>query len=90
MIAAGLQAPVARADTNDDAYVQALKNEGIGQRASRDQLILMGHTICKDLSNGKSAVAEATGLYSSADLSEHDAGALVGGAISAYCPQYSP
>jgi hypothetical protein len=79
---------VARADSNDDAYVQALNNEGIGHRASREQLITLGHTICDDLSHGKSPVAEAMGLYNSADLSQHDAGTRVGAAISAYCARY--
>jgi hypothetical protein len=90
MIVAGLQAPVARADSNDDAYVQTLNNDGIGHRASREQLIALGHAVCNDLSHGKSPVSEAMGLYNAADLSQHDAGMLVGAAIGAYCPQYQP
>ena len=82
-------AGVARADDTDDRFVKALQQEGIGMRATRDQLIHLGHTICHDLDNGKSAIDEMHGLYSAADISEHDAGALVGASVGAYCPQYS-
>jgi hypothetical protein len=94
LLGAGLAAvaigavPVAKADDTDDPYIQVLNNEGIGHRAPRDKLIQLGHEICDDMSKGKSPVDEATGLYNSADLSQHDAGTLVGAAVAAYCPQY--
>jgi len=58
---------VARADDTDDRFVKALQQEGIGMRVTRDQLIHLGHTICHDLDNGKSAIDEMHGLYSAAD-----------------------
>jgi hypothetical protein len=85
--------PVAKADDTDDRYIQLLNYEGIGHRAPRDKLIGLGHDICDDLSNGKSPGQVLMGLYDLADLadlSEHDADALVEGAIGAYCPQYNP
>lgn len=84
---------VAKADDTDDRYIQLLSYEGIGHRAPRDKLIELGHDICDDLNNGKSPAEVLMGLYDSADLadlSEHDADALVEGAIGAYCPQYNP
>ncbi|MGO9695762.1 MAG: DUF732 domain-containing protein [Mycobacterium sp.] len=85
--------PVAKADDTDDRYIQLLNYEGIGHRAPRDKLIELGHDICDDLSNGESPHEVLMGLYQSAglaNLSEHDADALVEGAIGAYCPQYNP
>jgi hypothetical protein len=78
----------AHADSNDDLYINALNAEGIGHRASRDGLIHLGHTICSDLSNGRTPDAEMKGMYGAADLSMHDAAMLVVAAINAYCPQY--
>ena len=87
MIAAAVQVPVARADSTDDRYMQLLMADGIGQRASQDELIKLGHRICDDMSHGKNPVEDANGLYSLGDLSEHNR-SLVGAAVGAYCLQY--
>ena len=89
MIAAAVQVPVARADSTDDSYIQLLMDggQGIGHRAPRDGLIKLGHLVCDDMSHGKNPVEDANGMYSPADLSEHNR-TLVGAAVGAYCPQY--
>ena len=89
MIAAAVLVPVARADSTDDSYMQLLVDEGqgISHRAPRDGLIKLGHLICDDMSHGKNPVEDSNGMYSPADLSEHNR-TLVGAAVGAYCPQY--
>jgi hypothetical protein len=81
-------APLAQA-TPDDSYIKILKDEGVGYRFPRDQLISEGHQICTDLSHGKSPGDEATSLFNAADyLTEHDATTLVDASIVCYCLQY--
>jgi hypothetical protein len=89
MIAVAVQVPVARADSTDDRYIQLLMDEGqgIADRAPRDGLIKLGHLICDDMSHGKNPVEDENGLYTPADLSEHNR-TLVGLAVGTYCPQY--
>jgi hypothetical protein len=89
MIAAAVQVPVARADSTDDRYIQALMDEGqgIADRNPRDELIKVGHLVCDDMSHGKNPVADENGLYKPTDPSEHNR-SLAGVAVGAYCPQY--
>jgi Protein of unknown function (DUF732) len=79
-------APVARADTNDDTYMQTLDNAGVGHLHQRAQLITLGHLVCDNISDGMRPIDVAKSIYASADISQHDAGAVVGAAIAAYCP----
>jgi hypothetical protein len=79
----------AHADDNDDLYIDALNHEGIGTaRAPRATLIHLGHTICSDLSNGRTPDAEMKGIFAAAQITEEQAAMLVVAAINGYCPQY--
>jgi Protein of unknown function (DUF732) len=83
-----LSTGTAHADSTDDRFVAALVNEGIGKGIPPEKLIHLGHTICSDLSHGRSVTDAMKGLYTSG-IGARDAGALVGASIGAYCPQYS-
>jgi hypothetical protein len=85
-LALGVAAP-AWADTNDDAFLKALKGHGI--TATSDQaMITVGHLVCKQLSKGMSvnAVVAQAELYGNS-MSESDAKFLVQTASAAYCPE---
>jgi hypothetical protein len=88
LIAALALAAPASADKTDDFFVKVLTDEGIGKGIPPAQLIHLGHTICSDLGNGISMKDEANGLFKSG-IGAHDAGALIGASVGAYCPQHS-
>jgi Protein of unknown function (DUF732) len=87
-IFAAVSPPPAHAD-DDDLYIASLNHVGAGtSRAPRDTLIHLGHTVCSDLSSGRTADAEMKGMFATADLTVEQAAMIVTAAINFYCPQY--
>ncbi len=84
-----MAAPAAHADSNDDLYIAALNKVGAGtSRAPREVLIHLGHTICSDLSSGRTPDAEMKGMFAESNVTEQQAAMLVVASIEFYCPQY--
>jgi hypothetical protein len=86
-----ITAPIANADSTDDAYLQALKDKGITWPNGSDQTMLqIGHAVCSDWSKGftfDQTLADAkSGLPQLADAS---IAKILGVATGAYCPQYT-
>jgi hypothetical protein len=78
----------AHADTNDDAFVMALRADGVGVNSSVSSLVSLGHEVChaatKGLTDSQMAVAIA-----GADFSMAQSFFIIGAAEAAYCPQYA-
>jgi Protein of unknown function (DUF732) len=81
-------APTARADTTDDAFIQALKNEDITHE-SRQAAIMAGHLVCQELGQGKTKTQIATDVLNSSSLDGDNAGYFVAASVLAYCPQHA-
>ncbi len=85
---------LARADSNDDAFVKALADQGI--TGDPDQLVAEGHTACDNISNAHLATSlprwtrtPAFGpVMGDLHLSVFQAGFFISAAESAYCPQF--
>ncbi|OBA73942.1 hypothetical protein A5641_00285 [Mycobacterium sp. 1554424.7] len=86
-----LAAPIANADSSDDAYLQTLKDKGITWPSSGDQtMVQIGHAVCTDWSHGftfEQTFADAKqGLP---QLQDTSLAKIMGAATGVYCPQYS-
>jgi Protein of unknown function (DUF732) len=86
-----ITAPIANADSADDAYLSTLKDKGITWPSSADQtMVQIGHAVCTDWSKGftfEQTLADAkSGLPQLADAS---LAKILGAATGVYCPQYS-
>ncbi len=86
-----ITAPLANADSTDDAYLQTLKDKGITWPSGSDQtMVQIGHAVCTDWSRGftfEQTLADAkSGLPQLADAS---LAKILGAATGVYCPQYS-
>ncbi len=86
-----IAAPIASADSADDAYLQALKDKGITWPSGSDQtMIQMGHATCADWSKGftfDQTLADAKSALP--QLADTSVAKILGIATGAYCPQYS-
>jgi hypothetical protein len=86
-----LAAPIANADSSDDAYLQTLKDKGITWPSSADQtMVQIGHAVCTDWAHGftfEQTFADAKqGLP---QLQDASLAKIMGAATGVYCPQYS-
>ncbi|GKU55999.1 hypothetical protein NJB14197_18660 [Mycobacterium montefiorense] len=88
VLGAGL-APAARADANDDKFIQLLVSDGITHE-SVPAAIGAARKVCEYLSQGMTPNEVVTDVMNSSSLPDYDAGYFVGAAIRAYCPQYMP
>ncbi len=84
-------APIATADSADDAYLSTLKDKGITWPSGADPtMVQIGHAVCTDWSKGmtfEQTLADArSGLP---QLAETSLAKIVGAATGVYCPQYS-
>jgi hypothetical protein len=57
-------------------------------RAPREVLIHLGHTICSDLKRREKPDAEMKGMFAEANITEQQVAMLVVAAINSYCPEY--
>lgn len=86
-----IAAPLANADSADDAYLQTLKDKGITWPSGGDQtMVQIGHAVCTDWSKGmtfEQTLADAkSGMPQLADTS---LAKIMGASTGVYCPQYS-
>jgi Protein of unknown function (DUF732) len=84
-------APLATADTADDAFLQTLKDKGITWPTGGDStMVQIGHAVCTDWSKGmtfEQTLADAkSGMPQLADTS---LAKIMGASTGVYCPQYS-
>jgi hypothetical protein len=82
--------------TTDDIYLQVLHsfNNPIIEANTDADLIALGKQVCSTLDSGATVQDIMLNLVGSADGTEDDsywefAGAMIGGGVSAYCPEYS-
>jgi hypothetical protein len=81
----------ARADSDDDAYLNALHKHGIENHAHGDAgLVKMGHMICDLLGQGYTmeGLADSGELHEGAGLSDDDVKFIIKTSAGAYCPEY--
>jgi len=84
----------ARADSNDDSFLAVLNANGLGCGQGPitcpmgdDDVIRMGHTICRQLHGGNSQLSLAQAIIrAKPDVQPAQAVALVSAAKAAYCP----
>jgi Protein of unknown function (DUF732) len=86
---AAIAAPLANADTVDDAYLHALRQGGLSWAPGSDQkMINLGHAVCTDWAGGNSLDQTVADVKNSLGLSDGGTGTLLGAATASYCPQY--
>jgi Protein of unknown function (DUF732) len=78
-------APSARADSQDDTYLNALGAHGLTTQYPSDKLITAGHLVCAYQSAGAAPWQQQNGLIGRG-IAPQDIDAVVNSAISAYCP----
>jgi hypothetical protein len=81
-------ASTAHADTNDQAFLGALRAHGIEHESDQSE-IMAGHLVCHQLGMGKTDEQVATDVMNSSTLDGDNAGFFVAVAERAYCPQYA-
>lgn len=74
---------------SDLAYLSTLDDNSITY-TSEDFAIGMGHEICDAMDAGASIYDVAVALEDYSSLSDYDNGVVIGAAIGAYCPAYTP
>jgi hypothetical protein len=79
--------PAARADPNDDKFIQALQSQGI-TFASPEAAIAAGHLVCTKLAQGETENQVAQDVINETDLDPYHAGYFVGASVGAYCQQF--
>ena len=85
--AALICAPLAAADSADDAFVGALTEQGVTwKNATPDNMIAAGKGVCQDWSAGATFEQEVDSLVP--NLTAENAAYLIGAATGAYCPEY--
>lgn len=77
----------ARADINDDAFVQVITEKGITY-TSEANLIAAGHAVCDTRSQGYTEMQIVHEVVAHTELDSYNAGYFVGAAEAAYCPQF--
>jgi Protein of unknown function (DUF732) len=83
-----LSSGVAHADSNDDAYLAALRRHNISSSGGDQEMIKLGHMICGLLADGYSenALLDMGELHGT-HLSSDDVKVIVHSAEAAYCPE---
>ena len=82
-------APIAQADSTDQKFLNALKEQGITDQASSSHAIEAAHFVCVRLDNGQSAADVAQDVMKSSQLPEFHTGFFVAESIYAYCPRHT-
>ena len=81
-------APSAAADSTDQKFLAALKEQGITDQASASHAIEAAHFVCVRLDNGQSAADVMQDVMQSSHLPEFHTGFFVAESIYAYCPRH--
>jgi hypothetical protein len=82
-------APVAAADQQDDAFLQALDQNGVSfPNLSNSGVASMGHGVCKDWMDGATFSQIISDVQGTTQLSAHGTGVFIGAATGAFCSQY--
>ena len=82
-------APIASADAQDDAFLQALDQNGVSfPNLSATGVANMGHGVCKDWTDGATFSQIISDVQSTTQLGGHGTGVFIGAATGAYCSQY--
>jgi uncharacterized protein DUF732 len=83
-----IAAPIANADSADDAFLHALSAQGITWPNGEDKTVVnVGHGVCTDWANGMT-LQQTFADVKTLQLSDTNSGYLIGAATQAYCPQY--
>ena len=83
----GMSTPTAHADAVDNAFVNAVKANGI-DFASPQAAIIAGHMVCDELDIGRQKQDVSSTLTKNSNLDGYRAGFFVGVSIAAFCPRY--
>lgn len=86
LAALGLAGPAA-ANSADDAFIAAIKADGITP-PSNARAISEGHAVCDALNAGQSTKQVLAGVSKRTGLSNSGANTFAVDAANAYCPQY--
>jgi hypothetical protein len=78
---------VARADSNDDDFVQRAQNVGVSGAPA--DLIINGHEVCKLLASGSNPDDVADAFVSQMGFKSGVAAGFVAVSVTHYCSQYS-
>ena len=84
----GMAAPTAHAEAPDEAFLAALRSQGI-DATSPAAANAAGHAVCADLDHCKTPLDVAHDVVNSTNQVDSHAGYLVGSGVAAYCPQYA-
>jgi len=80
-------APLAAAAPEDD-FLAAISGEGITWDPNNTQAVIdTGHAVCTDWANGFTFSQEVAELVGATDWSLEQAGAFIGAATGAFCPE---
>jgi Protein of unknown function (DUF732) len=84
-----LSSVIAHADSEDDAFLRALREQGLTAQGGGQTMIKIGHMVCDLRRDGYSENA-AIGMakLNGNSFSDQDAKVLVTSAEAAYCPEY--
>ncbi len=95
LLGAALSVPFAHADSTDDAFIKTLAKVGVSCAAfdnchgmGNAGLIQLGHSICAEFRDGRSASDVFAGLMKS-NVTSDQAQGLMGASVGAYCPEYA-
>lgn len=84
-------APIATADSADDAYLHTLTDKGITWPNGGDStMVQIAHGVCTDWSKGftfEQTLADAKSVLT--QLADTSVAKIMGAATGVYCPQYS-
>lgn len=80
--------PTTRADSTDQKFLAALREQGIFDQASSSHAIEAGHYVCVRLDNGQSPADVMQEVPHSSSLTEFHTGYFVAESIYAYCPRH--
>lgn len=88
LAALGVSAPTAYADPNDDAFLAALRSQGISFGSTTGALNA-AHAVCEQLDHGRTPRGVAREVRKNSKLDANRAGYFTGLSIRVYCPQYA-
>ena len=82
-------APIANADSADDAFLQTLTKSGITwPNGSDSTMVKVGHAVCTDWSNGFTFEQTLADAKKGLGIDDKPAAQIMGAATGVYCPQY--
>jgi hypothetical protein len=84
-----ITAPIANADSADDAFLHTLTQKGITWPNLSDQTMVdVGHAVCQDWSNGFTFDQTLADAKKGLGLDDKTSAQIIGAATGVYCPQY--